>query len=186
MDTPEQKQKTEHPSMTEILSSIRHVISNSEDQKANTSSFISSQSSFSEISSSPEDVLELTDSVDEFQFLDTETKENSAPLNAHAAFSSSDALLSNTSEDIAASAFSTLSRAVEIKQATDETQGIAGKTVDELVKEIMRPFIKDWLNQHLPLIVERLVTKEIERLTVRAHTPSASPKTSSPSPSKIV
>lgn len=39
------------------------------------------------------------------------------------------------------------------------------RTVEDLVKEILRPMLKEWLDQNLPAIVERLVRAEIERVT---------------------
>ena len=37
--------------------------------------------------------------------------------------------------------------------------------VEELAREIMRPVIKEWLDNNLPQIVERVVSLEIERLS---------------------
>ncbi len=39
------------------------------------------------------------------------------------------------------------------------------RTVEDLVKEILRPMLKEWLDQNLSGIVERLVRAEIERVT---------------------
>lgn len=39
------------------------------------------------------------------------------------------------------------------------------RTVEDLVKEILRPMLKEWLDKHLPEIVERLVRAEIERVS---------------------
>lgn len=39
-----------------------------------------------------------------------------------------------------------------------------GRTVEDLIKEILRPMLKTWLDDHLPDIVERLVRAEIERV----------------------
>ncbi|MFG1392575.1 DUF2497 domain-containing protein [Xanthobacter agilis] len=39
------------------------------------------------------------------------------------------------------------------------------RTVEDLVKEILRPMLKEWLDQNLTGIVERLVRAEIERVT---------------------
>jgi cell pole-organizing protein PopZ len=36
------------------------------------------------------------------------------------------------------------------------------------VREELRPLLKDWLDQHLPGLVERLVRSEIERVVGRA------------------
>jgi uncharacterized protein len=40
-----------------------------------------------------------------------------------------------------------------------------GRTVEELVSELIRPMLKTWLDDNLPAIVERLVRAEIERLS---------------------
>lgn len=39
------------------------------------------------------------------------------------------------------------------------------RTVEDLVKEILRPMLKEWLDKNLPDIVERLVRQEIERVS---------------------
>lgn len=39
------------------------------------------------------------------------------------------------------------------------------RTIEDLVKEILRPMLKDWLDKNLPGIVERLVKAEIERVS---------------------
>ncbi|MEP9353353.1 DUF2497 domain-containing protein [Xanthobacter sp. KR7-65] len=41
------------------------------------------------------------------------------------------------------------------------------RTVEDLVKEILRPMLKDWLDANLPTIVEALVRAEIERVARR-------------------
>ena len=43
-----------------------------------------------------------------------------------------------------------------------------GRTVEDLVREELRPLLKEWLDQHLPPIVERAVRAEIERVVGRA------------------
>ena len=39
------------------------------------------------------------------------------------------------------------------------------RTVDDLVKEMLRPMLKSWLDDNLPRLVERLVKAEIERVS---------------------
>lgn len=39
------------------------------------------------------------------------------------------------------------------------------RTLDDLVKEMLRPMLKDWLDENLPTMVERLVRAEIERVS---------------------
>ena len=41
----------------------------------------------------------------------------------------------------------------------------SGRTVEELVSELIRPMLKTGLDDNLPAIVERLVHAEIERLS---------------------
>ena len=38
------------------------------------------------------------------------------------------------------------------------------KSFDEMAEEMMRPMLQDWLDNNLPLLVERLVREEIERV----------------------
>jgi cell pole-organizing protein PopZ len=42
-----------------------------------------------------------------------------------------------------------------------------GRTLDDLVRDMLRPLLKAWLDQNLPPLVERLVCVEIERLSRR-------------------
>ncbi len=42
-----------------------------------------------------------------------------------------------------------------------------GKTIEDLVKEMLRPMLKEWLDRNLPPMVERFVEREIVRLTRR-------------------
>lgn len=42
-----------------------------------------------------------------------------------------------------------------------------GSTVEDLVLEALRPMLKDWLDENLTKIVERLVEREVRRLSAR-------------------
>jgi cell pole-organizing protein PopZ len=39
------------------------------------------------------------------------------------------------------------------------------RTLEDLVKEMLKPMLKSWLDENLPTLVERLVRAEIERVT---------------------
>jgi len=56
--------------------------------------------------------------------------------------------------------------------SADRTVGVSrpGLTLEDIVREEMRPMIKDWLDRQLPGMVERLVRAEIERVVSRAMT----------------
>jgi len=41
----------------------------------------------------------------------------------------------------------------------------SGTTVEDLVTEMLRPMMKDWLDNNLPQIVERIVEREVHKLT---------------------
>ena len=42
-----------------------------------------------------------------------------------------------------------------------------GPTIEDLVREEIRPLLKEWLDTHLPSLVERLVQVEVERVVGR-------------------
>ncbi len=65
-------------------------------------------------------------------------------------------LLSSETSASVSGAFSLLSEAVKPAQP---------QTVEELMKEMLRPMLKSWLDDNLPSLVERLVRAEIERVT---------------------
>lgn len=72
--------------------------------------------------------------------------------------------------DTAAAAAGTLSGLVA---AVDRAHGgsVLGdgnRTIEDLLKEVMRPMVKDWLDENLPGLTERLVRREIERLARHA------------------
>ena len=42
-----------------------------------------------------------------------------------------------------------------------------GRTLEDVVSELLRPLLKDWLDQHLPTMVEQAVRDEVERISRR-------------------
>lgn len=67
-----------------------------------------------------------------------------------------DSLLSSETSTSVSGAFSRLGEAVKPAQP---------QTVEDLMKEMLRPMLKTWLDDNLPSLVERLVRTEIERVT---------------------
>ncbi len=45
---------------------------------------------------------------------------------------------------------------------------VAGKSLEGIVTELLRPMLKEWLDQNLPSLTEKLVRKEVERAARRA------------------
>lgn len=64
----------------------------------------------------------------------------------------------------AASAFGQLSRLAQDRAATVTR---SGTSIEDVVREELRPMLKAWLDAHLPATVERLVRAEIERVMSR-------------------
>lgn len=46
----------------------------------------------------------------------------------------------------------------------DVVNGIERETVEDMAKEMLRPMLREWLDDNLPTLVERLVREEIERV----------------------
>lgn len=67
-----------------------------------------------------------------------------------------DRLVSEPSASAAAAAFGQLSEAIAMPAA--------GVTLEDVVRELLRPLLKDWLDTNLPRIVEAKVAEEVERI----------------------
>lgn len=66
-----------------------------------------------------------------------------------------------------AASVATLTKIASIGQAARPAElplGDVGRTLEDMVRELLRPHMKDWLDAHLPQLVERLVRDEIARL----------------------
>ncbi len=66
----------------------------------------------------------------------------------------------------AASSIGSMVRGITADRAVQVHSG--GPTLDEIVREELRPLLKQWLDTHLPGMVERLVRVELERVISRA------------------
>jgi cell pole-organizing protein PopZ len=65
----------------------------------------------------------------------------------------------------AATSVGALIQTLAHERSTAVTRG--GPTIEDLVREEVRPMLKDWLDTHLPPVVERMVRAEIERVINR-------------------
>jgi len=63
----------------------------------------------------------------------------------------------------AASAFAGLAAAMRPADSSEPSLG-SGLTIDDLARALLRPMLKEWLDAHLPGIVEAEVRKEVERI----------------------
>jgi len=186
MNEPKPQQE---PSMEEILASIRRIIS---EDGAGAAAEAKPPEPAPELQKA--DVLELTEVVEEQPAaaakaepepaeaagaepeieLRDETPPEPTPLRVvpaapappptPAASGDDHGLIGQAAAAAATSALTSLVQAVDASRGgTPIGQGT--RTIEDLVKEVMRPMIKDWLDANLPRLVERLVRKEIERLS---------------------
>ena len=65
-------------------------------------------------------------------------------------------LMSNSTSAAVDSAFNSLAQTVLVQNA---------RTLEDLVREMLRPLLKSWLDDNLPGMVERIVKAEIERVS---------------------
>ncbi|MBS0559070.1 MAG: DUF2497 domain-containing protein [Proteobacteria bacterium] len=85
---------------------------------------------------------------------------------APAAPASAEALVAPEAATAAAGLVGNLVRTLSAERTTRVNAG--GPTIEDLVRQEIRPLLKEWLDTHLPPLVERLVRAEIERVVGRA------------------
>ena len=172
--TKPQAAASDDQSMEEILQSIRRIIAEEGDDKS------------APAAPGGSDVLELTDMVkDDGSVVNLKIQDAAkAPAPkagiAHDVLQNIDhaisrtageveALLSQNAEAKSVDALKALAKspkpAVPAAAAITSPVFRSGNTVEDLVMEALRPMLKDWLDTQLPGIVERLVTREIKRIT---------------------
>lgn len=80
--------------------------------------------------------------------------------------SKSEGLISREAAEQSTAAFAGFASAISNAQGVQ--LGSANRTLEELVKELLRPMLKDWLEINLQPIVARTVEREIAKLAGRA------------------
>lgn len=92
----------------------------------------------------------------------------SAPEPAPAPNSGYDTLVGDSAAASAASAFAGLAASFKKPESAQAASGdlpfLSGNTVEAMVGEMLRPLLKDWLDNNLPGIVQAAVQKEVERI----------------------
>lgn len=133
------------PSMEEILASIKRIIA--EDAPAS-----------SPRSPQPDDILELTEDAAITPAAPTsglaEEEDDAEPLLADSAAASLRGSLA---------ALATLSEPGVPPQIVRQGE----TSLEGLVRELLRPMLKEWLNANLPTMVESIVAREISRVVKR-------------------
>lgn len=164
------------PSMEEILSSIKRIIAEEGDgpararraqRPAPTLPADEPENESSELSepvpASPPEPAALTSALATPSMLEADTQAERASIepSPRPDFARSASILSPQTEEASRSALDTLSRIlVKPEPGSDGT-------LEGLVRELLRPILREWLDAHLPAIVESMVQTEILRITGR-------------------
>ena len=79
-----------------------------------------------------------------------------------------DSLVAPEAAAAAASSVGTLLRTLIAEREQVAVNRTGGPTIEDLMREEIRPLLKAWLDANLPALAERLVRAEIERVVGRA------------------
>lgn len=176
----------QEPSMEEILASIRKIISEDGREGEEQSTALSSPAIEKNLAvgGAPDDVLELTNLVSENGEVKGLGESGEGPLaqqsgdevtlepvdevlEVEGRLSSEGAegndLLSEDQAAAVADAIAKLARAMPVAGPPS----VGGQALEEIVKPLMRPLLRRWLDDNLPRLVERIVREEIERVVAR-------------------
>jgi cell pole-organizing protein PopZ len=164
---PDNAKSPSEPSMEEIIASISRIIT--EDKKPNED--------LQPVSEQPGEVLELTDAVNEDGSVRRLTplpdgpsaQSPVTPGPAEGQKARADRILSSAKSGAAAAAFAQLGVLPRERRREGELPlGGADRTLEDIVRDLLRPLLQAWLDEHLPGIVERLVREEIARVVGEA------------------
>ena len=162
------------PSMEEILASIRRIISEDEDDQGPSATQAAAKAAPEKAAPKPE--LTLTPAASAAPAApgvpvppapqpDTRPRAESAdltkkPVAAPMQDELEEEILDQTTAAAATQAFRSLSQSVRISEGP-------GKTLEDIVTEMLRPLVKEWLDSNLPAIVEEKVEEEVQRVARR-------------------
>jgi cell pole-organizing protein PopZ len=184
-----QKPSEQEPSIEEILASIRQIISEDEENDTDEKEVVEDP-----VHHEPDDVLELTeDDLVEEEPEDEEEEEEpeieldmrdreekvakpapeppppppppapEPPPKAQAAPTPSEILSSRAQSE----ALGSLSKLTS-RMPVNSTRSYNGVTLEDIVRELLHPMLREWMDDNLPPMVERIVQKELEKLARRA------------------
>ena len=166
--------EAEEPSIEEILASIRQIISDDEEDGVDAPAETTEEASAIEEPEEEDDVLELTDAIEEeveVDFVDTEEPEEieeetsvyDEPEESPRSFEPTpSSILSETAQAATMSSLSKLVGNMPLNR-----RGYDGVTLEDIVRELLNPMLRDWMDDNLPPMVERIVQKELDKLTRR-------------------
>lgn len=87
-----------------------------------------------------------------------------APARDKPAAMPADSLMSDMTADVSAHAMARL-LAGNVAVERDVPGRVGNVTLEDMARELLRPLLKTWLDQNLPPLIERMVAKEIEKIS---------------------
>jgi uncharacterized protein len=155
------------PSMEEILASIRRIISE-EEQAPNAAPVLDLTQTDEPAVAAPAPAVEddiVFEAVEQAVIEETPVPEPAyaapapAPVRREtmAVEPTPDSILSRPTTDAAAGSLARLAGSLRIADT-------ANQTVEGVVRELLKPMLKEWLDRNLPAIVEARVEAELERI----------------------
>jgi cell pole-organizing protein PopZ len=155
-------QRAHEPSMEEILASIRNIIA---DDPARDAALKRQLAPTPQIVYSKDAPMSYGDASGLSQRPDAnaptvvwrrpQAVEAEPAAEADAVQHSAEPLLSPEADEAVALSFGALSANLEVRSA---------ELADSMVRDMLRPMVKAWLDDNLPSLVERLVREEIQRV----------------------
>jgi cell pole-organizing protein PopZ len=147
------------PSMEEILASIRRIISEDDEEPApkptpriEPARAAAPEPVRSAIQPRPAPNPEPNFATEDVEMIRKNVTE--------AVQDDDDGIVANETATAASKAFLSLSQTVQVSDGR-------GRTLEDMVVEMLRPMVKDWLDQNLATIVEEKVEEEVQRVARR-------------------
>jgi hypothetical protein len=176
------EQTSQEPTMEEILASIRRIISEDEapppeaaeaapaaEEPAAAAEEAQPEPEPEPAAAEPEPIaaaepepaaeeeaLELTEKVETHGDLDVLPAAAAEPPAPAPPAAPAEPLVSEHAASAAASAFGQLSAAIAMPKGD--------RTLEDVVRELLRPLLQQWLDDNLPAIVQQAVETEVERI----------------------
>ncbi|MBI1364963.1 MAG: DUF2497 domain-containing protein [Alphaproteobacteria bacterium] len=155
------------PSMEEILASIRRIISEDGEEEGASRAKEASKTPRGPIEPPPPIATPPAAAASKAEPVRNEDRGYGdkkelqlMPTNAAQPAHDDDDIIAETTAKAASQAFQTLSQSVRVSAGE-------GRTLEDIVTELLRPLVKEWLDANLPAIVEEKVEDEVQRLARR-------------------
>ena len=157
-----EENKQAESSMEESLASIRRVLSEDEEAEAEAEAPAEPE---------PEEEMDMAAAMEEMEpepTLNENILELTQQMIAQAPpdIGAGESILSTAPSQDSTDALQELAKALLSKR--DIAIGNRDMTLEGLIREIFRPLLREWLDQNLPYLIERLVKKEIDHMVNRA------------------